>query len=182
MRERTENQTVCSMHLLCRLPERGSGKGEKASLVLILFSALSYVVVLPVVEAFLQKKLGQKFRFVVTVLNVQGVSLAYKDLFVQFGFQYKQSAAAFSTEGLPNNGESLDFYHAQQVSVEVRVSSLVSLVFVLCLSGVSFLSPFGLAFLCLMYVSVLCMSFSVCLCVYICVCLCLSVGYEATVS
>lgn len=73
----------------------------------------------PTVEAFLKKRLGQKIRFVVTILDLQGVSLAYKDVFVQFGFQYKQSSAAFSTEGLPNTGETLGFYHAQQVSVEV---------------------------------------------------------------
>eukprot|EP00045_Choanoeca_perplexa_P018382 m.289980 g.289980 ORF g.289980 m.289980 type:complete len:1632 (+) comp17802_c1_seq4:222-5117(+) len=70
-------------------------------------------------EAFLRKKLGQEFRFVVTVLDLCKVSKAYKDVFVQFGFQYQQGGTAFSTEGLPNDGKQIGFYHAQQICVKV---------------------------------------------------------------
>eukprot|EP00730_Choanoeca_flexa_P007329 TRINITY_DN12314_c0_g1_i1.p1 TRINITY_DN12314_c0_g1~~TRINITY_DN12314_c0_g1_i1.p1 ORF type:complete len:1647 (+),score=500.84 TRINITY_DN12314_c0_g1_i1:66-5006(+) len=70
-------------------------------------------------EAFLRKKLGQEFRFVVTILDLQKVTAAYKDVFVQFGFQYQQGGTAFSTEGLPNDGKSIGFYHAQQICVKV---------------------------------------------------------------
>ena len=70
-------------------------------------------------EAFLRKKLGQDFRFVVTVLDLCNVSKAYKDVFVQFGFQYQQGGTAFSTEGLPNDGKQIGFYHAQQICVKV---------------------------------------------------------------
>jgi hypothetical protein len=71
------------------------------------------------VDAFLRKKLGQEFRFVATILDLRDADLRYRDIFVQFGFQYRQGGTAFSTEGLPNTGEPLGFYHAQQICVKV---------------------------------------------------------------
>ncbi|EDQ92700.1 uncharacterized protein MONBRDRAFT_13875 [Monosiga brevicollis MX1] len=71
------------------------------------------------VETYLRKKLGQEYRFVVTILDAINISPAYRDVFAQFGFQYRQGGTAFSTEGLPNDGKAIGFYHAQQLCVKV---------------------------------------------------------------
>eukprot|EP00043_Microstomoeca_roanoka_P017032 m.176491 g.176491 ORF g.176491 m.176491 type:complete len:1590 (+) comp16562_c0_seq2:385-5154(+) len=72
-------------------------------------------------DEFLRKRLGQKLRFVVTLLTLKGVSKRFCDVFVHFGFQYghQENYVSFSTEKQTNNGETLQFFHAQQLCTEV---------------------------------------------------------------
>lgn len=39
-------------------------------------------------DSFLRQRLGEKFRFVVTILNLKRVDKKFSDVFVHFGFQY----------------------------------------------------------------------------------------------
>ncbi|EGD78883.1 Kif1a protein [Salpingoeca rosetta] len=72
-------------------------------------------------DEFLRQRLGQKLRFVVTLLNVKGIDKRFCDVFIHFGFQYghQESYASFSTEPQTNTGGPLNYYHAQQLCTEV---------------------------------------------------------------
>lgn len=61
---------------------------------------------------------GQRYRFVVTVLDASEVPVEFADVFCQFRF-LNNSSSAFSTESLQNTEGKLPFYHAQQVCVDV---------------------------------------------------------------
>ena len=61
---------------------------------------------------------GQRYRFVVTVLDASEVPAEFVDVFCQFRF-LNNSSSAFSTESLQNTEGKLPFYHAQQVCVDV---------------------------------------------------------------
>lgn len=65
--------------------------------------------------------MGQKLRFVVTLLNLKGIDKRFCDVFIHFGFQYghQESYASFSTEPQQNEGGALNYYHAQQLCTEV---------------------------------------------------------------
>lgn len=61
---------------------------------------------------------GQKYRFVITVLDAFDISPEFVDVFCQFRFM-KSSETAFSTESLQNTSGKLQYYHAQQICVDV---------------------------------------------------------------
>lgn len=57
---------------------------------------------------------GKKFRFVVTVLDADGVPEKFTDVFCQFRFTNK-TQSAFATDSLRNTQGTLPFYFAQQI-------------------------------------------------------------------
>lgn len=61
---------------------------------------------------------GQRYRFVVTVLDAFDLPLEYVDVFCQFRF-LNNTDTAFSTESLQNSDGRLQFYHAQQICVDI---------------------------------------------------------------
>eukprot|EP01147_Barroeca_monosierra_P005438 gene5438-7154_t len=66
-------------------------------------------------------RLGEKFRFVVTILNLKRVDKKFSDVFVHFGFQFghQDAGASFSTEPQENSTGALNYYHAQQLCTEI---------------------------------------------------------------
>ncbi|OCT72208.1 kinesin-like protein KIF1B isoform X2 [Xenopus laevis] len=68
-------------------------------------------------------KIGSVFTFRVTVLQASGIPPEYADIFCQFNFLHRHDEA-FSTEPLKNSGRgnSLGFYHVQNIAVEVTES------------------------------------------------------------
>jgi kinesin family protein 1 len=70
------------------------------------------------VESPLGARHGQRYKFVITVLDASDVHTEFVDVFCQFRF-LNNSSSAFSTESLQNSEGKLPFYHAQQVCVDV---------------------------------------------------------------
>jgi len=66
----------------------------------------------------LDSRHGQRYRFVVTVLDASDLPLEFVDVFCQFRF-LNNTDAAFSTESLQNENGRLQFYHAQQICVDI---------------------------------------------------------------
>ncbi|XP_077284467.1 kinesin family member unc-104 [Arctopsyche grandis] len=68
---------------------------------------------------------GKDFTFRVTVLQAQGISTEYADVFCQFNFLHRHDEA-FSTEPVKNTGKGtpLGFYHVQNITVPVTKSFL----------------------------------------------------------
>jgi hypothetical protein len=75
----------------------------------------------------LEARHGQKYRFVITVLDASDINVEFVDVFCQFRFLNKSTvsdaakpeSSSFSTESIQNADGSLAFYHPQQVCVDI---------------------------------------------------------------
>jgi hypothetical protein len=75
----------------------------------------------------LEARHGQKYRFVITVLDASDINVEFVDVFCQFRFLNKSTvsdaakpeSSSFSTESIQNADGNLAFYHPQQVCVDI---------------------------------------------------------------